>query len=64
MPALTLHHPEADSQEANKADTPVRGYTHSSVHIIPAEALGHTAAEKPLKESHTSRIDHDYLNGK
>ncbi|XP_035858510.1 uncharacterized protein LOC116041559 isoform X2 [Sander lucioperca] len=63
-PALTLHHSGARDQGADKADTSVTGYTHSSVHMISEEALlegSHTAEQ--LKKSHTSIVNDDFLHG-
>lgn len=63
-PALTLHHSGAHDQGADKANTSITGYTHSSVHIISEEALSHIITEEQLKESHTLIVNDGSLDGK
>ncbi|TKS71814.1 Proline-rich transmembrane protein 3 [Collichthys lucidus] len=58
-PALSLHHSgPRDPKGADKANTSITGYTHSSVHIISESHI--TAEERP---SHTSTVNDDFLNG-
>ncbi|XP_029287144.1 proline-rich transmembrane protein 3 [Cottoperca gobio] len=65
-PALTLHHSGAHDQRADKVNTSITGYTPSSVHTIPEEALwegSHITTEEQLKESYTSIVNDDSLSG-
>lgn len=62
-PALTRHHSGAHDQGADKANSSVTRYIHSSVHIISEEALSHITTEEQLKESHTSIVNDGFLDG-
>lgn len=62
-PALTLHHLQANDQEADEANTSVTGHTQSRQHPLPEEAFlesSHITTE----QSHKSILDHDILGGK
>ncbi|GAA6215874.1 proline-rich transmembrane protein 3-like [Lates japonicus] len=61
-PARTQHHLQAHDQGADKANTSITGHTH----IISEEAFlesSHVTAEEQLKESHTSTVNEDSLDG-
>ncbi|XP_076604965.1 proline-rich transmembrane protein 3 [Chaetodon auriga] len=62
-PALSPHLSEDHDQAADRANTSITGSTHSSVHMISEEALSHRTAEGQLKESHTSTVKDDFLDG-
>ncbi|KAG8007786.1 Proline-rich transmembrane protein 3 [Nibea albiflora] len=59
-PALSLHHSGPRDQGADRANTSITGYTHSSVHIISEEALSHITAEE--RPNHTSMVNDDFLD--
>lgn len=61
-PALSLHHSGPRDQGADRANTSITGYTHSTVHIISEEALSHITAEERL--SHISMVNDDFLDGR
>lgn len=62
-PALSLHHSgPRDPEGADKANTSITGYTHSSVHIISEKPLSHITAEE--RPSHTSTVNDDFLDGR
>lgn len=66
-PTLTLHHSGSRDRGADEANTSITGYTHSSVHIISDEALlegRHITTKEHLKETHTSIVNDDFLDGK
>ncbi|XP_051272330.1 proline-rich transmembrane protein 3-like [Dicentrarchus labrax] len=62
-PALTLQHSGGHGQEADRANSSITGYTHSSVHSISEEALSHITTEEQLKETHISIVNEDFLDG-
>nr|XP_008280933.1 PREDICTED: uncharacterized protein LOC103357943 [Stegastes partitus] len=63
-PGPTLHHSGAHEQGADKANSSITGYSHSSVHRLSEEALlddGHITNEEQLKKS--PRVNDDSLSG-
>ncbi|XP_068998813.1 proline-rich transmembrane protein 3-like [Embiotoca jacksoni] len=58
--ALTPHPPGTHDQGAEKADTSITGHTHSSAEGSLLEGSQITT-EAQLKESHTSRVNDDFL---